>query len=150
MSGTSRARLINLTNISIQTDVLNIILEQMNTARDWAEQNYERYESYENLCGMCAIASSRLWMLLSTKNIKTRFIVADDVGNCHVFLEYNGLILDITATQFDRQPIVVFPLARATEWYWTPMYVWDNPLLLQQHQIENQWAKEQVAVVFDE
>ena len=53
------------------------------------------YEDMD-LSGMCAIASAKLWNDLSSIGIKSEI----HYGDSHVFLVLNGLIVDVTATQF--------------------------------------------------
>ena len=134
--------------------VQNKIITAAEATRKWAEENYVRHNASENLCGLCAIASSRLWQNLQMRGIKSRLMMSNLERHSfyHVFVEHDGLLIDVTATQFGEEEIVIKPIETSSEcpWYWEPMYVFDTPVALQQHQNETDWVHEQIAIVFGE
>ena len=76
--------------------------------RDWAIKNREEYEFVDSdLCGMCAIASSRLSKELKEKNIDCEIWESESNAGNHVFVVANGFIIDVTATQYRMEDVVV-------------------------------------------
>lgn len=128
-----------------------VLLVCAKQARVWAEENVQRFECHDNLMGMCAIASGRLWMLLRQQGITSRLMLAElPNGTCHVFVEYNGAIVDVTATQFGKPEVVVIEMSGRSEWFWTASYVFKDVTTLRANQIETKWDPRQVAVEFEE
>ncbi len=76
--------------------------------RAWAIENRLSYENVDSdLCGMCAITSSRLSKELKEKNIEFEIWESEsNIGN-HVFVVSNGFIIDVTATQYRMDDVVV-------------------------------------------
>ena len=82
--------------------------------RKWAEsvanyflsQSKDRWFFSSNLCGMCAIASLRLFRELRAAGYEAQ--IAYTLG--HVFVVYDNLIIDITATQFGYDRVFICEL----------------------------------------
>lgn len=82
----------------------------MQTVRSWAEVLALRFHFPEDLCGLCAITARRLHRDLLRAGYDTRMAI----NAWHAFVVYEGrLILDVTATQFGREPLLVMPLEEA-------------------------------------
>lgn len=77
-----------------------LIRKLANEVRKWAEHiqktTDDEYGYDEDLCGLCAIASARLHFRLKQHNIESTIIH----GWAHVFLVIEGVVVDVTATQF--------------------------------------------------
>lgn len=79
------------------------IKEIAQKVRAWAQYHAKRRDiqasydfDYDDLCCMCAYASTVLLECLRARDIEAHLVL----GTNHVFLEVDGRILDITATQF--------------------------------------------------
>lgn len=86
------------------------------------------------MCGMCAIASAELMRRLGEDGSVTAVMVEDATGTWrHVYVEVAGVededgvmtrpvIVDVTACQFDAQPVEVVPrhALTITPYYWDP------------------------------
>lgn len=71
-------------------------------ADDWRRDGPVRFG--EDLCGMCAICATQLHYELEKAGIEGVVIVA----NCyHVFLQWKHWIIDITATQFGEDRVMI-------------------------------------------
>lgn len=136
---------------SMDTKTRELLLVCAQKARLWTEENYSTFCLYDNMMGMCAIASGRLWMLLKQQGITARLMMAElPSGLCHVFVEYCGAIIDVTATQFNKEEIVIKDIGKTSEWFWDANYVFKDVLSLRLNQIDTQWTPSQIAVVFED
>lgn len=79
------------------------LLEIARKTHRWAISNRGYFPP--DLRGMCAIASHKLSQNLSKHRIPHRIAVTDQ----HVWIESYGLCIDITATQFGLNPVVILP-----------------------------------------
>src|SRR5258705_13818491 len=92
---------------------LSELLPITQRARYWAEDYVqeewnEGNEWFDNdLCGMCAIASAKLWLELKAVGYEP-MIVWSPVE--HFFVLLDGHVIDITATQYNESEIVILPL----------------------------------------
>lgn len=76
------------------------ILEAANETRAWAEKR-PIFSNDKTLAGLCAISTVHLFRRLSDIGIKSEI----HFGDCHVFLVVDGIVVDVTATQFaDEDP----------------------------------------------
>lgn len=82
---------------------METLLEIARKTRQWAVSNRGYFPP--DLRGMCAIASHKLSLNLSKYRIPHRIAVTDQ----HVWIESYGLCIDITATQFGLNPVVILP-----------------------------------------
>lgn len=77
--------------------------------RLWAERTGKRKKFPYDLCGMCAIASGRLFRDLSRAGFRPQLVMSDN----HCFVRLNGYAVDITATQFhpyERKKVLIKPV----------------------------------------
>lgn len=120
--------------------------------RDWAEENHHEYGHDKDLCGMCAIASARLFNALADKGINSTIILnTESPYGCHVYLIVDGYVVDVTATQFPDHPydpVVIIDRAEAEEYgWWQGGKEIDCPKALLETQTANNWPSNQLAVV---
>lgn len=73
--------------------------------RAWAEENVEKILNYPalDLGGLCAVAASELFIRLGKIGVQSTLcsVSTDDGGHC--FVEVDGWIVDVTATQFGSE-----------------------------------------------
>ena len=69
--------------------------------REWAEEISVQYEDSdeEHLSCLCAITSFEIFTFLLSYGFKPEFVH----NRCHCFVEVNGYIVDITASQFNSK-----------------------------------------------
>lgn len=75
------------------------IISILNKTRKWAEKYntvVRKIPDTIGLSGMCAIASTKIKLLLNNKNIDSKICV----GEAHCFVKHGRYILDVTASQF--------------------------------------------------
>lgn len=73
---------------------------------------------YGNFGGACGFMSYAMYLLLRRLGIKSKLVVAggDFIGCSHCWVEVDGLIVDLTATQFGyKRPVQV--VTRPSEWH---------------------------------
>ena len=74
----------------------------------------------KNLCGLCAIASAKLFDELRQNGFRPWLVRT----GCHTFIECLGHVVDITATQFGNRTICILPKPKTVQaWYWNPEHV---------------------------
>jgi hypothetical protein len=78
----------------------DIIREEGEKVREWAENRCR----ISNLSGFCSICSAKLFLALQERGIDVDIVESD----FHVWLESNGKIIDITATQYGTEFPPVF------------------------------------------
>tara|TARA_Y100000310_G_C20551514_1_gene748328 strand:- start:357 stop:785 length:429 start_codon:yes stop_codon:yes gene_type:complete len=80
--------------------------------RQWAERFREQHKNHfqRNLQGMCAVTSAYLFKRLTDEGLypKIGYARARFVG--HVFVICNGLVVDVTASQYGKKKIIVSSL----------------------------------------
>ncbi len=94
---------------------------------------------------MCAIASSHLLTLLVQEGLTARIAVLDteDCGG-HCFVECEGFMVDITASQFGERAVEVHSLKQLpAKVFWCAMYRVSSVDALRQLLEELQWPEEQ-------
>lgn len=97
---------------------LTEILKVAKKVRHWADKLARRKGLDPSLCGLCAKASSRLWLELKNVGIQAKLLA--NYG--HVFLEVGDFVVDITATQFRSyfSPVMIVPKCIAHGYsFWT-------------------------------
>jgi hypothetical protein len=78
----------------------------------------ERAPSIEpDLGGACAIASYALWRVLRARGFPAVFVFQADSELAHCWVELNGYVVDITATQFGGPPIAIFRVGEKPDWW---------------------------------
>lgn len=86
--------------------------------RKWAERTNNRrvWPFNDDLCGMCAIASVKLFKELNAAGITNARICENDE---HCFIIWHGYIIDVTATQFGftNEPITVIKVKDVDSYY---------------------------------
>jgi hypothetical protein len=96
------------------------ICEQFAFSHDSLEMDFHKVG---DLCGMCAIASFFFQRILKEKDmvINCRYSW-DETGCGHVYNEYQGIVIDLTATQFGSEHLIhMQPMADYTEWLGMPL-----------------------------
>ena len=71
------------------------------------EQDFPRF------AGACAISSYILWLVLRAEGHAAVLVCVVDhkgTGEGHCWVEVDGLVVDITATQFDGKKVCIFPI----------------------------------------
>lgn len=100
-------------------ETIQIITEGV---RDWAEDYSKEYPESccDDLCGLCAIAAAKLCYELRSNGYDA-VIAFSSVGymTYHAFVILDDHIIDITATQFQQQSVVIKPISEAeNNYYW--------------------------------
>lgn len=99
---------------------------------------------------MCAIAAAELFERLIEAGVPARISANHD----HCFVEVldaagrGGLIVDVTATQFGREPVLITRRAKlhgTDRGFWTALEKFDSVHALQAWQEEKFWPLEQIA-----
>jgi len=87
---------------------------------EWARGGYGQ----SDLGGFCALATIELYRQLKGAGHCPRICLArDDDFNYHCFVLLDGKVVDVTASQFGHQAVVVRkPAVRL--WYWRPFKVY--------------------------
>jgi len=115
------------------------ILELANEVREWGEKfqaiNSRHYHS--SLAGLCLICSYKLRNRLVEYNYKPKLCLTSG----HAFLKIDDKILDITATQFDRDRIVFAPVTEFQNWYYQSEYELDD--LTELENLVEEWTDSQ-------
>ena len=93
--------------------------------------NPHNYYLDDDFTGCCGIASVWLKKVLRKQGIKSKLVVSKLGGTkwdgCHVYLIVGDYLVDITATQFNKKPIVIKPLKNAKEYFWDKPKEIKNP-----------------------
>lgn len=123
--------------------------------RSWAEkENEERNKPFSNdLCGMCAIAAAELFKRLTEAGISARISANHD----HCFVEAldasgrGGLIVDVTATQFGRDKIMIIHRAALGDrmddsYFWNAHFKFRSIEELHNWLADTGWPEEQIAM----
>lgn len=142
---------LSLHNTDMDQALRNIIYSAAARIRAWAEnlpQNRRRRDQW-SLDGFCAIAAAQLWRELHSLGITAGICVhTSRDGSSHVFLKVEDHVVDITATQFGLDPVVILHERLAAEhWFYDVWEQFDNPARLREHQVREGWPVEQTARV---
>lgn len=119
----------------------NRVAQAAEQARQWTEAKYKVYDCDDDMCGMCGVSTMYLSRLLKQENIHHNLCVADDRRHCFVVCEQ--LIVDVTATQFSEDRVVIVS-AKDTDrdinrWYWKASHTFSSEQELRQHLIDQKW-----------
>lgn len=114
--------------------------------RKWTEQKADRANyNPDTLCGWCAISAAHLFRELSNAGIKAKLHYVP--GHC--FVSVDDYVVDVTATQFvafENKEIVIIHLKEAEQyWYYDQSVIFDNPGMLRDHQLRENWPRRQIA-----
>ncbi len=100
----------------------------------------------EDLCGMCAIASAELFRRLKDMGYSPKIALYDGDDHCHCFVLVNGQIVDVTATQFGKNPVeIVNTNEKNLPDFWNPNMVFNSVEELIANQVTNGWPQYQIA-----
>ena len=129
----------------ISVKELRAIAQQV---RSWAESYAHKNDGFtiRDLTGMCAIASGELWRRLHIQGQKATICMYDDFGDSHVFVLYNGYLIDLTATQFGKYPKVIVRKTTNREYFWRVDYRFPTVFCLRRKQKKQGWPTEQMAL----
>jgi hypothetical protein len=121
--------------------------------RKWAEK--QSYKSAEidspDLCGLCAIASAKLFDELRKVGIDSYIAVSIDESHCFVVVPQNDdfeLIVDVTATQFGSKfgPVEILAVSDAfNKDFWQIGQAFRDVKALNKYQFNAGWPKFQIA-----
>jgi hypothetical protein len=131
-----------------------LIRQVANETRRWAEkENKERNKPFStDLCGMCAIAAAELFTRLTKAGVSARI----SANHEHCFVEVldaagrGGLIVDVTATQFGRDKILITRRSelgigmRNDSFYWKAREKFYSVEDLREWQAEVGWPENQI------
>lgn len=122
------------------------VLDIARTVRQDIEYQVPEFE--QDLCGWCAIASAELHLKLSMAAIHSRLVMMTGDTGCHVFLNVDGWVVDITATQFRefrKTPVVILHERESEQYdFYEPCYEFDSAAALAQHQDRTGWPHSQI------
>ena len=121
--------------------------------REWAEKFAKKTDDYpKNLCGMCAIASAKVFIELKNKGYRPELRLWMGEWGGHCFVVVDDHIVDITATQFpdfsDSKVLVIHEREADMFEFYKTTKVFETVKQLQKHQKNTKWPTEQI--VFDE
>lgn len=118
-------------------------------AAAWAQRQAQKPHFGSDRCGLCAIASARLCAELARAGFQPRVRVVHSARlSGHCFVECDGWLLDITATQFGLSSVEAHPFhARPAKEFWAPGIACDSLAELQATLLRHRWARRQVPVV---
>jgi hypothetical protein len=83
----------------LPNEVIKLAKAVRKSAENYTKRAGDGHEFDQDLGGMCAIASRALWRVLKNHGYKPKFVHTGDGFHCWV--ELDGWILDVTATQFN-------------------------------------------------
>jgi hypothetical protein len=88
--------------------------------RLWAEYYAEDADFPKDLGGLCAIASGELHARLKRNGISSTIVLYEGFELGHCFVEAEGHVVDVTATQFHnvKEKVVLRPIEEARDWNW--------------------------------
>jgi len=98
-------------NLHIKTDLASKVRDAV---RIWTEHSCEIDTT---LGGACAIASYTLWQAFDASEIDARFVLYNGTLGSHCWVESDGKIFDITATQFGGPEVAVFDTSEHPDWF---------------------------------
>ena len=112
-------------------------------ARIWAEEYARTHRFCRDLGGMCAIASAKLFRLLTDAGYDHVRIA---VNGAHAFVICDEEIIDVTATQFGFDKIVITPLSKvgSSEYFWQAENTFKSVQAFAKYQNENDWSEDQI------
>lgn len=122
-------------------------------ARLWAARNRSSKgrDFGETLEGMCAVAAAELHRMLCRAGFSPRIALRNTTRDgCHCFVLVEGLLVDVTATQFGLGEVEILPLDETKRlghpfWKWSRLF--DNVEDLARHLEKTQWPDEQIPLV---
>jgi len=122
------------------------------SVRDWAETYAQENNKFpSDLEGMCAICSVKIFNQLKefgySPVLCMSYYTESQRDGAHVFIIVNGLLVDVTATQFSlkhQKVIVREKLKKEDEWYWSKFHKFrtSNGLIKKQH--KDGWSMHQI------
>lgn len=123
------------------------VLDLAKLVRYWAEEEADEYS--KDLCGWCAICSAELHKRLEKAGISALIVMQNGSMGSHVFLNVDGWIVDVTATQFKefRNKKVVLLHEKESEQFdfYEPDQVFTSVKDLVKWQIKAGWPVRQTA-----
>ena len=127
-------------------ELRNKVLLIAKRVRAWTEAKAVRAKyNPHNLCGWCAISAAHLFRELSKSDIKAELHYVP--GHC--FVSVDDYVVDITATQFkvfENKEVVIIHIKEAEQyWYYSRSVIFDNPTMLRDHQLRQNWPKREIA-----
>jgi len=113
--------------------------------RQWCEHNSSGLFS-NDLEGMCAIAAAKLFIDLTNAGFKCKIGYSDNNCFCHCFVICNNYyIVDVTATQFDKDNVVILPRKITQQhWFWKITKKFDSVKALYDYQHKEGWPPHQI------
>lgn len=119
------------------------IAELAKNVRQSLIKDYDLFES-DNLYGFCAIASANLYIALLDAGYKPILNIASLPDQYHVFVSVNDVIVDITASQFGLEPVVVQHKSNAIHKYWSEDYTCSDLQSLYTYLTSLNWVSDQL------
>jgi hypothetical protein len=126
----------------IESEIVKKALPTIHAIRLWAEEYASVNGFPDDLCGMCAIASAKLWRSLAGGGI---YGVIAHSRIEHFFMVLDDYVIDITATQFGVvNPVTILPKSYAKASYWRINKVLTNDRRMRQYQTRRQWCPDEI------
>ena len=89
------------------------------SVRHWCVCHSIGFGFQTDMCGMCAIASYRMYKQLRKAGFRAHIYIAKHYGlRAHAYIMVGKYIIDCTATQFDKAPIIIKKKSPHDDWYW--------------------------------
>lgn len=120
-------------------------------ARRQAEKRASETGFSSDLHCFCARGSAILFRHLKKMGFRPKIVMSTDGHWAHVWVRCSGYLVDITASQFDQDDVMIVPMKRVPqEWYWISSATeqvkeFNSVEDLQVDQIHKHWPVEQVA-----
>ena len=120
------------------------------TVRKWAEEYAKENHYTRDLCGMCAIAAGETWRRLKGRGANPILCIAMyDPPFAHCFVECNGYIIDVTATQYDGPKVLVRrkKLAQSQSSHWVATWKCRTVFGFHRQQVKESWPDKQTVLI---
>ena len=138
----------------ILTDNKNIIINVARAARRWIEKYATKNEFSKDLMCLCGIASGEIWKRLKNAGVKARIHEYQAPGEGHCFVEAEGYLIDVTATQFayggQKYPKVIVRrinnIDPKTHHFLTKSKTFNTLAAFRKAQIRCHWPEDQIAL----
>ena len=118
--------------------------------RKWAEKYAKENHYPRDLCGMCAIAAGEMWRRLKGRGANPILCIAlYDPPFAHCFVECNGYLIDVTATQYDGPKVLVRrkELAQSQSECWVATWKCRTISGFYKHQVVDKWPEKERILV---
>lgn len=110
--------------------------------RRWAENAYRAHRRYytRDLGGLCSITAVEIFKRCR----RAGFSPVLCCNAIHSFVAVDGKIVDVTATQFGREPVLVVPIRRGLSEAYRAQALFDSVRDFRRYLRSNEWPRHQI------